>query len=44
MAVYYDVLEIERGATQHEIVAAYRAQALKHHPQRNPGSDGQQFQ
>lgn len=36
MADYYDILEIPRSATQSEIKKAYRKQALKFHPDRNP--------
>jgi hypothetical protein len=36
---YYQVLELKRDATAEEIQRAYRALALRYHPDRNPAPD-----
>jgi molecular chaperone DnaJ len=37
---YYDVLSVSRECSGDELRKAYRREALKHHPDRNPGDSG----
>ena len=38
----YDILGVDRSATQDEIKGAFRRAASQHHPDKNPGDDGAQ--
>jgi molecular chaperone DnaJ len=35
---YYEVLEVDKGATADEIKKSYKRLSMQHHPDRNQGS------
>ena len=43
MTDFYKILEVDDNASQEEIKKSYRKLSLIHHPDKNPGDQGEKF-